>query len=42
MDIKKIASLLGYQNVQSFSKAFQRYRGVTPTQYQQRLLERAR
>ncbi|MBY5993454.1 AraC family transcriptional regulator [Ferrimonas balearica] len=28
------AALLGYSNVQSFSKAFVRHRGLTPTQYQ--------
>ncbi|PSW20714.1 AraC family transcriptional regulator [Photobacterium sanctipauli] len=42
MPIKTIAAELGYTNVQSFSKAFQRQRGQTPTQYKERLLERSR
>lgn len=41
MEIKDIARELGYNNVQSFSKAFQRQRGLTPTQYKDRLLERS-
>ncbi|OAN11203.1 AraC family transcriptional regulator [Photobacterium jeanii] len=40
--ITEIAHLLGYSNPQSFSKAFQRQRGLTPAQYQERLLERSR
>ncbi|PSW00661.1 AraC family transcriptional regulator [Photobacterium lipolyticum] len=42
MPITEIAAALGYSNVQSFNKAFQRNRGNTPAQYQQRLLERSR
>jgi len=42
MPIADIAAALGYSNVQSFNKAFLRNRGFTPTQYQQRLLERSR
>ncbi|WP_233353343.1 AraC family transcriptional regulator [Photobacterium chitinilyticum] len=41
MSNAEIARELGYNNVQSFSKAFQRQRGVTPTQYRDRLLERS-
>lgn len=41
MPINEIAKELGYNNVQSFNKAFQRQRGVTPTQYKDRLLERS-
>lgn len=40
MPISQIATELGYHNVQSFSKAFQRQRGMTPTQYKDKLLER--
>ncbi|MGF1683898.1 helix-turn-helix domain-containing protein [Photobacterium minamisatsumaniensis] len=40
--IKTIASQLGYSNAQSFSKAFKRQRGQTPTQYKENLLERSR
>ncbi|MEH6534222.1 MAG: AraC family transcriptional regulator ligand-binding domain-containing protein [Photobacterium frigidiphilum] len=42
MKIADIAKELGYTNTQSFSKAFQKYRGVTPYEYQQKLLERSR
>ncbi|KLV05509.1 AraC family transcriptional regulator [Photobacterium aquae] len=42
MPVKEIAQSLGYRNVQSFSKAFQRQRGQTPHQYQETLLERCR
>ncbi|WP_299017974.1 AraC family transcriptional regulator [uncultured Photobacterium sp.] len=41
MSITEIAKTLGYNNVQSFTKAFQRQRGITPTQYKDRLLERS-
>ncbi|UXI04456.1 AraC family transcriptional regulator [Photobacterium sp. TY1-4] len=40
MPIGQIAAELGYHNVQSFSKAFRRQRGMTPTQYKDKLLER--
>lgn len=40
LPINKIAENLSYKNIQSFNKAFQRNRGVTPIQYQQRLLEK--
>lgn len=40
--IEEISQLLGYTHPQSFTKAFQRQRGLTPKQYQQRLLERSR
>ncbi|PSV26146.1 MULTISPECIES: AraC family transcriptional regulator [unclassified Photobacterium] len=40
LPITEIAANLSYKNVQSFNKAFQRNRGVTPIQYQQRLLEK--
>lgn len=40
--IAEIAAKLGYSNVQSFSKAFQRQRRETPTQYKEKLLERMR
>ncbi|WEM45192.1 helix-turn-helix domain-containing protein (plasmid) [Photobacterium sp. DA100] len=42
LSIKDIARELGYNNVQSFSKAFQRQRGQTPTQYKEKLMERSR
>ncbi|KJG19282.1 AraC family transcriptional regulator [Photobacterium iliopiscarium] len=41
MSIEMIATVLSYSNVQSFSKAFKRNRGLTPAQYQQQLLERS-
>lgn len=41
ISIETIATVLGYSNVQSFSKAFKRNRGLTPAQYQQQLLERS-
>ncbi|KJG08370.1 AraC family transcriptional regulator [Photobacterium kishitanii] len=41
MSINNIAAALGYSNVQSFNKAFKRNRGLTPAQYQQKLLERS-
>ncbi|MEC6830856.1 AraC family transcriptional regulator ligand-binding domain-containing protein [Photobacterium toruni] len=41
MSIETIATLLSYNNVQSFSKAFKRNRGLTPAQYQHQLLERS-
>ncbi|PSW09834.1 AraC family transcriptional regulator [Photobacterium rosenbergii] len=42
LSISEIAKELGYKNVQSFSKAFQRQRGQTPTQYKEKLQERSR
>ncbi|PSU35635.1 AraC family transcriptional regulator [Photobacterium lutimaris] len=41
LSVKDIAEELGYKSVQSFSKAFQRQRGQTPTQYKEKLLERS-
>ncbi len=41
MPINEIARNLGYNNTQSFNKAFQRQRGLTPTQYKDKLLERS-
>ncbi|MCW8328497.1 AraC family transcriptional regulator [Photobacterium sp. SDRW27] len=38
--ISEIAKVLGYNNIQSFNKAFQRQRGLTPSQYKDKLLER--
>ncbi|MBY6188079.1 AraC family transcriptional regulator [Marinobacter hydrocarbonoclasticus] len=40
MSVSDTARYLGYNNVQSFSKAFARQRGLTPTQYQQELSQR--
>ncbi|WP_318512946.1 AraC family transcriptional regulator [Photobacterium leiognathi] len=40
LPIEQIAANLSYKNVQSFTKAFQRNRGITPLQYQQQLLEK--
>lgn len=40
LPIKEIAQELGYTSTQSFSKAFQRQRGQTPTRYKEKLLER--